>query len=148
MKLRSDTKDVIKFNGNSLEDQDVYGMNEPLTISSENTGTADVSIDLLGFIPVKNIKVTVVDEKYLIPGGQSIGVMLYTKGALVVGTMDVVTEDGQRVNPALFTDLFFSRFSLFSEFPSSLKRKHAKKSYTDTVHSPLFFSLGSPSLYF
>lgn len=100
MKLRSDTKDVIKFNGNSLEDQDVYGMNEPLTISSENTGTADVSIDLLGFIPVKNIKVTVVDEKYLIPGGQSIGVMLYTKGALVVGTMDVVTEDGQRVNPA------------------------------------------------
>lgn len=92
--------DVVKFNGNSLADVDTYNMGEPLTISSEKPGSANVTVDYLGFIPIKNITVTVSDERYVMPGGQSIGVMLYTNGALVVGTMDMITTGGETINPA------------------------------------------------
>jgi len=49
---------------------------------------------------VKNIDVTVGDEVLLYPGGQSIGVMLYTDGALIVGSSYIETADGSRLNPA------------------------------------------------
>ena len=101
VRLSSDEAvDVVKFNGNSLKDQDTYNLDEPITISTEQTGTAEVTVDLLGLIPVKTVKVTVDEERSLVPGGESIGVMLYTKGALVVGTMDMVNEAGEQVGPA------------------------------------------------
>lgn len=96
----NDAVDVVKFNGNSLKDQDVYNLDNPITISTEKTGTTEVSVDLLGLIPVKTVKVTVDEQRSLVPGGESIGVMLYTKGALVVGTMDMQNEQGQEVGPA------------------------------------------------
>lgn len=95
-----DSVDVIKFNGNSLKDQNIYNLNEPLVISSEKAGSADVQMKLFGIIPVKNVTIKVVDEVNVIPGGQSIGVMLYTKGALVVGSMEIEDENGKKINPA------------------------------------------------
>ncbi len=46
------------------------------------------------------MKVSVNDEVMVIPGGQSIGVTLYTKGALVVGITGIRLENGDIVNPA------------------------------------------------
>lgn len=99
-------KDVIKLNGNSLSSEAIYDLSDPLVITTDNTGTTDISLDLMGLIPIKNIKVTVAEEKSLIPGGQSIGVMLYTNGALVVGTMDITTEEGKIINPAREAQLY------------------------------------------
>lgn len=98
-KVKADAVNVVKLNGNSLEDLDEYNLETPITISSNEQGTADISFDLLGVIPIKNIRVTVSEERVLIPGGHSIGVMLHTKGALVVGSMDVITNSGV-INPA------------------------------------------------
>ncbi len=36
----------------------------------------------------------------MVPGGQSIGVLLHTKGALVVGSMNITSDSGEPVNPA------------------------------------------------
>jgi len=41
----------------------------------------------------------------LIPGGESIGVSLYTDGTLVVGRSDVVTQAGEVKSPARDADL-------------------------------------------
>lgn len=97
---QSDAAEVLRLNGNSLAEQSEYALNQPLTISTGEQGTADLTLNLLGLIPIKNIKVTVSEEKTLYPGGQSIGVMLYTNGALVVGCSDITTENGKTVNPA------------------------------------------------
>ena len=88
------TAPALKVDGETLSDKGVSSVGKPITIESSGKGSSEISIDLMGLIPIKQVKVNVVDEKYLVPGGQSIGVMLYTKGALVVGTMDVEKKDG------------------------------------------------------
>ncbi len=90
--------DVITLNGNSLAD--VAGQNfSSLEIGTKNSGETVLQLELFGIIPVKEITVTVEEERKLIPGGQSIGVMLYTNGALVVGGSDILTQDGY-INPS------------------------------------------------
>jgi stage IV sporulation protein B len=62
-----------------------------------------VQLNLLGIIPIKDVRINVtdyLDGKKLVPGGQSIGVTLHTKGALIVGVSDIVNNQGETVNPA------------------------------------------------
>ncbi|RKD34774.1 SpoIVB peptidase [Thermohalobacter berrensis] len=63
-------------------------------------GTATLELKLLNFIPIRDIKVNVIDKRYLVPGGHSIGVKLNTKGVLVVALSDITGLDGQKYNPA------------------------------------------------
>ena len=46
------------------------------------------------FIPVKS-------EKMLVVGGHSVGVRMDVKGVLVVGLENIVTEEGETVNPGI-----------------------------------------------
>jgi len=91
------TAGVISISGDTL--QSVSGMQAPLTIESLDTGDAMIALSLFG-LPVKNVKVNVSDEIMVIPGGQSIGVTLFTKGALVVGITGIELPGGKTVNPA------------------------------------------------
>jgi stage IV sporulation protein B len=88
---------VIDIKSETLEE--ATGMQSPLVIESVGNGDATIELSLLG-VPLKTVKVSVNDELMLIPGGQSIGVTLYTKGALVVGITGVETAGGEIVNPA------------------------------------------------
>lgn len=91
------SKGVINITSETLEN--VTGMQSPLVIEPVDSGEANIELSILG-VPVKNVKVSVSDELMVIPGGQSIGVTLYTKGALVVGITGVETENGNIKNPA------------------------------------------------
>ncbi len=55
-----------------------------VSLSAVEDGEANVTFSLLGLIPVHETKVSVVEERILIPGGQAVGVALKTKGVLVV----------------------------------------------------------------
>ena len=55
-----------------------------VALSAVEDGEANVTFSLLGLIPVHETKVSVVEERRLIPGGQAVGVALKTKGVLVV----------------------------------------------------------------
>lgn len=63
-------------------------------------GELNLSLKLFGLIPLKQVSVSVVEEKYLYPGGQSIGILLRTQGVLVVGVSPIVDESGQKSDPA------------------------------------------------
>ncbi len=97
VKADTDAKNVISLSGETLEE--ARGMQSPLVISSYENGDATIQLSILG-VPVKTVQVNVSDEMMLIPGGQSIGVTLYTKGALVVGITGIELENGTTVNPA------------------------------------------------
>jgi stage IV sporulation protein B len=100
VKISGDDIGVLKFNGTTLKEKNYYSLNEPITIEPNKSGDTDFTVNLFGFLPLKDIKVSVSDKTLLIPGGQSIGVTLYTRGALIVGTSDISDEDGEFVNPA------------------------------------------------
>ncbi|MEG6522601.1 SpoIVB peptidase [Desulfotomaculum sp. 1211_IL3151] len=63
-------------------------------------GELKVQVKLFGFIPVREMMVSVVPEIKVIPGGQAIGVMMNSEGVMVVGRSSIIDGQGKRHNPA------------------------------------------------
>lgn len=75
----------------------------PNAVMVTSTGKSDyfqVSYKLFGIIPLKSSTVEKMPEISLIPGGQSIGVSLQTKGVMVVGQAPIQNQEGKTVYPA------------------------------------------------
>jgi len=63
-------------------------------------GKVDVTVKLLGYIPVKSMAVEAIAPRRVVVGGHSIGVMLQSRGVMVVGFAPVVDNSGEKVYPA------------------------------------------------
>lgn len=66
---------------------------------SDNIGTVNLSLDLFGTIPLKEIDVSVIPRTKVIPLGNTIGMKLYTEGVLVVGMSEIKGEDNVNYKP-------------------------------------------------
>lgn len=71
-----------------------------LSVNTENVGKYSYQLKLFNKIPIKTVTVSVVPENYVIPGGEAIGVKLFTDGLLVVHISDVSGADGKEHSPA------------------------------------------------
>ena len=69
-------------------------LSDQITLAAQQEGTAQVTLSLMGILPIKTVQVDVAAEKRLIPGGQALGVALKTQGVMVVGTSDLGGADG------------------------------------------------------
>lgn len=69
-------------------------LQDEVTLTARNPGTARITLSLLGLLPVKRVQVEIAPGKVLIPGGQAIGVALRTAGVMVVGSSDLGGEAG------------------------------------------------------
>lgn len=72
---------------------------DAITVSTVNNGKTTADISILGVIPVSEIDAKQTDRKYVYAGGSLVGIRLYTEGLLVIGTDEVVTENGN-ISPA------------------------------------------------
>jgi stage IV sporulation protein B len=97
--VKADVKSPSVINITSESLSDAVGMQSPLTIEPVSDGKTVIELSFLG-IPVKTVNVNVSESIVVIPGGQSIGVALDTKGALVVGITGVELSNGDVANPA------------------------------------------------
>ncbi len=52
-------------------------------------------------LPLKEVTITVLPERTLVPGGHSVGVRMNVKGVLIVGLEEIETPEGEFVNPGL-----------------------------------------------
>lgn len=102
--VSADNPEIALVNGARLENEGEISLSNPVTISPSSDGSTELTFSVFGF-SLKNVKVTVGKTRSLIPGGQSIGVLLMTNGALVVGAGDILGSDGQKINPAKDADL-------------------------------------------
>ncbi|WP_066173462.1 SpoIVB peptidase [Bacillus marinisedimentorum] len=64
-----------------------------MTITGNETGSGKIDMKVADF-PVKSVAVKVLPDLKVVPGGQSIGVKLNTKGVLVVGHHQIETSKG------------------------------------------------------
>lgn len=94
---------LILIQGETLNLKTIYG----ITVGQENkdgtlqassninknkvndTGKLEVSLNLFGSIPVKEMDVNVIPKTTVIPMGKAIGMKLYTDGVLVVGMSEI-----------------------------------------------------------
>lgn len=84
----------IEIEGNNVEEQDNF-WNKLVTINTEVIGDLELKLSTLGGVFNKTISVSVVPQIEVIPGGDCIGVKLYSKGALVVGESKIQGIDGK-----------------------------------------------------
>lgn len=108
---------IIIFQGEELNLKTIYGLKVNQKNSSisnykamqtstnlsekvgDNIGTINLSLDLFGTIPLKEIDVNVLPRTRVIPLGNSIGLKLYTNGVLVVGMSEIRGVDNINYKP-------------------------------------------------
>ena len=104
---------LILFEGENLNIKTILGLNvngaenfEAVQTASNNgssskdeSKTTNLSINLLGKIPVKDVNVSVLPRTTVIPVGTVAGVKLYTNGVLVVGMTEVKGVDNEKYKP-------------------------------------------------
>lgn len=66
---------------------------------SDNIGNINLSLDLFGTIPLKEIDVNVIPRTTVVPLGNSVGLKLYIDGVLVVGMSEIKGEDNKNYKP-------------------------------------------------
>ena len=69
-------------------------------ITALKPGKVAVSLNLLGYIPIKYIQIEALPTKRLVVGGHSIGVLLQSRGIMVVGFAPILSADGNKNYPA------------------------------------------------
>lgn len=67
---------------------------------ANSPGEARMQLRLFGILPIKNVHVEVLPQTKVVPGGQSVGVMLHSEGVIIVGQSIVQDKNGHRYNPA------------------------------------------------
>lgn len=72
---------------------------QPFSLSSLAVGEAALELRLFGLLPLRRVAVEVVAPLRLVPGGHSIGVLLRSRGVLVVGYATVRDAEGQVRQP-------------------------------------------------
>ena len=95
-----DSVGAASINGERLSDKVDCSLLEPVEISAEED--TQIQVSAFGIFPIKTVDISVKEEvapKYLYVGGETMGVTLYTKGALIVGVSEVVNEKGENVSP-------------------------------------------------
>ncbi len=76
--------------------------NRAMTLSDDGY---DMTVKLFGVIPVRSVSVTIETKKELMACGNTVGIKIFTKGLVCVGTQEVKNIHGQVKNPAQEIDL-------------------------------------------
>jgi stage IV sporulation protein B len=72
---------------------------EGFRLAAAQAGSYRLRFSLLGLVPVREMVLEVIPGLEVVPGGQSIGILLRPSGVLVIGHRPVETPDGQRAAP-------------------------------------------------
>lgn len=89
---------VLLLDGNDLSGR-AFSFYDGWPVATK-PGMANIQIRLFGILPVKNVKVEVLPQTRIIPGGQSVGILLHSEGVIVVGQSIVKDTEGHKFNPA------------------------------------------------
>ncbi len=75
---------------------------EQLNLNAElnDTQTYDITLKAGGVLPIKNITIEEIPGTEVVIGGDSLGILLQTKGVTVVGHSAVIDSDGYTIYPA------------------------------------------------
>ena len=77
----------------------------PYTLECTNYGQNKIQLRLFGVVPIKDIEVNAIPVRELLVCGNTVGIKLYIKGILVVGTSGVLTPDGREEIPVKDTGI-------------------------------------------
>lgn len=83
--------ETLTFSQDFLDSNTIF---QPNVSVSSSLNPQNQQINLMGLFPIKNVSVEAVEPVSLIPSGDTFGVKMFTKGAMVVGMMQIPTASG------------------------------------------------------
>lgn len=99
--VSTDRAGALSLNGEGIGmDGRMTLLSAPLSIAALQTGHYQVDFRLFGLIPFRRMTVDVVPPIKVVPGGHSIGVLLRSKGVIVVGHAALRDKAGTLHQPA------------------------------------------------
>ncbi|MFZ7131096.1 MAG: SpoIVB peptidase [Eubacteriales bacterium] len=101
--ISSDDNEILHVNGNISANYQL-DLKEPVVFESDKSGIVDLKLKIFGILPA-NVKVKILPDVKLYPGGQLIGVKLETKGVIVVGLQELLAVDDKKYNPGKEAEL-------------------------------------------
>ena len=97
----SNTEDCISSQSNPI----IKAQNGSIKINTTEVGSFSYDLKIADKIPFKTINVSVIPKSFVIPGGETIGVRLYTEGLLVIYVSEVTGHDSKQYCPAKDADI-------------------------------------------
>ena len=91
-------KTMFGLNLENSSGQTIEAMASDTEKISKEVGKLDLSLNL-GNFSLKDVTVNVIPNTVVIPGGEAIGLRLYTSGVLVVGMSEIVGTDNKSYSP-------------------------------------------------
>lgn len=96
--VQSEGRNRFQHRGQLTQRQSVqYNQGWPIAVEP---GKLNINMKLFGIIPLKNVSVDVVPKIKVVPGGHSIGVLMRSRGVMVVGYSPVINESKEKIYPA------------------------------------------------
>ena len=91
-------KTMFGLNLENSSGQTIEAMASDTEKISKEVGKLDLSLNL-GNFSLKDVTVNVIPNTVVIPGGEAIGLRLYTSGVLVIGMSEIVGTDNKSYSP-------------------------------------------------
>lgn len=100
-------KEIVLLEGEELNLKKMFGIQtvETAKTSNNNYNVSNLEVNMFGSIPLKDVKVTVIDDIEVLPIGKIIGLKLYTNGVLVVGMSEIEDCNNNLIKPYQNTDI-------------------------------------------
>jgi stage IV sporulation protein B len=89
---------ILRVNGHSQPSFSV-NLNKPISLQTGKSGVTELKLKLFGAIPLKTLRVNVMPDLKIVPGGQTIGVKLKSAGIMIVGHHLVSVADNRKISP-------------------------------------------------
>jgi stage IV sporulation protein B len=89
---------VAGINGSSNASVHV-DLSQPLSIQPKHSGVTELKLKLFGKIPFKTVRLQVIPDLRVVPGGQTIGVKVKSAGIMVVGHHQVQINTKSKISP-------------------------------------------------
>lgn len=98
-------EEISVYEDNDVEIPKGFAYTLEASNAVETYGDYDATVKLFGLIPVKEVTVNVEPTKTLTPGGKAVGIKMFTKGLICVGTQEVEDQSGRKINTAKALDI-------------------------------------------
>ncbi|NLI57934.1 MAG: SpoIVB peptidase [Clostridium sp.] len=99
--IKPDTDDVLIFESTDVSlDDGHFKLSSPIMFKPQKMGRVNLNMTLFGFIPLKTMQVDVVQDREVVPCGNTIGVKIDVEGFLVIALSEFETLDGKSLAPA------------------------------------------------
>ena len=98
-------KNIHVYEGNAVETPKGFAYTLEASNTVETYGDYEATVKLFGLIPVKEVTVNVEPQITLSPGGKTVGIKMFTKGLICVGTQQLVAQDGTKTDTGRALDI-------------------------------------------